>query len=653
MMRDTRKMFIEFIRPFLILLLAGAFMGIPVIGDEQDGNTSDSTTLILLYMVGSDLESGTGHESGGDGTTDIMKMLDGYGEADAKDLNIVIAYGGAAIDGWKGMTIATIDELREDAADGIIGNEEIGAFRDPDADMGSPESLEAFLSYARDRYSGEKTYLFFWNHGSGFEGFGWDENTGNHLSIADIAGVLEGNGVVFDLIGFDACLMNGIEVARALEPYARYMLGSEEISAGGWSYDQWLPSLVQNPTQDPTETGMSIIRTFIEQEEALGNTCALIDLTRLEPVIDSLDELGATLDGSLISGSSVLPIARAYEKTTRFGENYGDSPGPGMIDLGTLADQLQASVPEADQATRNLKEAIAAAVVYSHHDDLISNATGLSIADPLTITEEKYAEAADILTISPSWDQFVASVRTQMNETFPRVEMVSIGTNTYEIREPTGVESVSVVYITIPQDTGEFLQLGTLPVSPDEMGRYTLPDWDGEWYYLQDAGNPDEFALIDLYYGDTTTTGIAKYLSEVDIIRNGTPIDAVMYTYVDPDSDWNRFSLRPYQTEGDETIFSRNGLTPQPEDTLITYASAYDEQGNDAGLTRIGTMNITSQLNIVSGPLPDGEYGWALAISTPDGQEDLGEVRLLSIANGTVTSIPVEDTQAPVSSQPE
>lgn len=649
----TGKRFIDLLRPSLILLLVCACIGIPVIGEEQAGNTSDSTAFIMMYMVGSDLESGAGHESGGDGTTDIMKMLDGYGEADAEDLNIIIAYGGAAIDGWNGMTIATIDELKQDAADGIIGNEEIGEIRDPDADMGSPESLEAFLSYGRDRYSGEKTYLFFWNHGSGFEGFGWDEKTGNHLSIADIAGVLEGNGKVFDLIGFDACLMNGIEVARALEPYARYMLGSEEISTGGWSYDQWLPSLVQNPAQDPTETGMNIIRTFIEQEEALGNTCALIDLTRIEPVIDSLNELGATLDGSLISGSSVLPIARAYEKTTRFGENSGDSPGPVMIDLGTLADQLQASVPEADQATRKLKEDIAAAVVYSHHDELMSNATGLSIADPLTITEEDYAAAHDILTITPAWDQFVASVRTQMKETFPRVEMVSIGTNTYEIREPTGAESVSVVYIAIPQDTGEFLQLGTLPVSPDENGRYILPDWDGEWYYLQDANSPDEFALIDLYYGDTTATGIAKYLSEVDVLRNGTPIDAVMYTYVDPDSEWNRFSLRPYQREGDETIFSRNGLTPQPGDTLITYASAYDEQGNDTGLIQIGTMNITSQLNIVSGPLPDGDYGWALAISTPDGQEDLGEVRLLTIANGTVTSIPVEDIPTPVSAQPE
>ncbi len=608
--------------------------------ETDQTQSSASSALMLVYLVGSDLESGNGHlEGGGDGTNDILKMLEGYGDTNPEDLNILVAFGGAAVPGWEGMTIATIADLRKDAGDGVIGNEEIGEYRDASADMGSKNTLQTFLSYARDRYSGNTTYLFFWDHGGGFDGFGWDENTGNHLSVADLAAALKENGEQYDLIGFDACLMSGIEVARSMKPFAHYMLASEEISAGGWSYEKWIPILAENPAQDPTETGRTIIRTFIEQEEPLGNTEALIDLTRLEPVFESLDELGSALDGTLIPESSVLPIARAYEKTTRFGENFGDSPGPGMIDLGTLAQQLSVSVPQAEPAITQLTQALSDAVIYERHDDLVSNATGLSISDPLTVSAETYESAADVLAISPGWDVFVENIRLQMQDSKSSPEMVSVGTNTYQIAEPSGSESVSVVYFALVNGTNEILQLGMMPVEPDENDRYLLPDWSGEWYYLQDSEDPNEVALIDLYYGDTTTTGIEKYISEVDVTRNGTTYTSVMYSYIDPDIDWIRFSLRPYQEENDDIVFARNGFTPIPGDTLSTYASAYDETGNDIGVQNLGAMNITSQLQLTRGILPDGNYGWALMVTSPNGQEDIGEMKVMEIRDGVVTSI--------------
>ncbi|MDD1727971.1 MAG: clostripain-related cysteine peptidase, partial [Methanospirillum sp.] len=202
-----------------ICLLLGIFTPVTATApsaDDTNQTPHQATALVLMYVVGSDLESGNGHSEGDDGTSDLMDMISGYGETSPDNLNIVVAYGGAAKEGWKGMTIASIEDLKADAKNGVFGDEEIGEFHDPAMDMGSKEGLTTFLTDAREHYRGDTTYLIFWNHGDGYQGFGFDENTDNHLSISDITDVLEATGTRTDLIGFDACLMGGLEVAKSL-----------------------------------------------------------------------------------------------------------------------------------------------------------------------------------------------------------------------------------------------------------------------------------------------------------------------------------------------------------------------------------------------------------------------------------------------------
>ncbi|MDD1729022.1 MAG: hypothetical protein LUQ50_08115, partial [Methanospirillum sp.] len=424
----------------------------------------------------------------------------------------------------------------------------------------------------------------------------------------------------------------------SLEPYAGYMLASEEISAGGWSYDKWVPILAADPAQSPEQIGRSIISTFIEKEKPLGNTEALINLSSIGQVIDGLSDLGTALDSTELPEQSVLPIARAYEKATRFGENLGDSPSFGAIDLGTLAASLKTAVPDAAPAAEKLSSALNKTVVYVAHDELLGTTTGLSLADPLTVSEQTYQDEADVLAISPAWDTFTRNLRNEVNRTLPPSDMVSVGTDSYQIVEPTGSESVSVVYLAVSNET-ELLQLGTMPLEPQENGTYQLPDWDGKWYYLQDTSNPSHVALIDLYYGDSTTTGISKYISEVDLFRNGTPYDSVLYAYIDPDEDWTKFSLRPYSVMDNETVFSRTGFTPGSGDGMLTYASAYDLEGNELGLSQVGAMNLTGGVEIVNGMLPDGVYASALMIETPDGKQDVGDISMISIKDGVATPI--------------
>ena len=114
-------------RHILFFLIITGMLCIPVTADTQ----KNSTTLMGIYMVGSDLESEDGF-----GTEDIIQMVNGYQGADSDALTLLIAYGGAYTPEWSGMTIADIQDLKIDIGDGIIGNDDHYLYRDRDANMG-------------------------------------------------------------------------------------------------------------------------------------------------------------------------------------------------------------------------------------------------------------------------------------------------------------------------------------------------------------------------------------------------------------------------------------------------------------------------------------------------------------------------------------
>ncbi len=103
--------------------------------------------------------------------------------------------------------------------------------------MSAPDTLAAFLQRSLARFPPStpgRKYLFdFWDHGSGWKGYGVDATCSaagtyihagcNMFSMATMArGLAAGLGSVkLDIIGFDACLMAMFEVGTILAPFAQ------------------------------------------------------------------------------------------------------------------------------------------------------------------------------------------------------------------------------------------------------------------------------------------------------------------------------------------------------------------------------------------------------------------------------------------------
>ena len=128
---------------------------------EIDGS---GRKLLALYMVASDLE-----ENDEAGTTDFRELIEGYnGLPNKQGVEVIVAFGGADKDGWRGMKFANISQLLADAQDQQFGNETgSGAYlyQADGAHMGDESSLKLFLDYLRDGYINfDQKFLTFWDH---------------------------------------------------------------------------------------------------------------------------------------------------------------------------------------------------------------------------------------------------------------------------------------------------------------------------------------------------------------------------------------------------------------------------------------------------------------------------------------------------------
>jgi hypothetical protein len=89
-------------------------------------------------------------------------------------------------------------------------------------DMGDPNELAGFIAWAKANYPADHFALILSAHGDGWKSYGPDEtsvgtNGPDFLYMGELSSALAGQH--FDLIGFDACMMAGTEVADQIRDF--------------------------------------------------------------------------------------------------------------------------------------------------------------------------------------------------------------------------------------------------------------------------------------------------------------------------------------------------------------------------------------------------------------------------------------------------
>lgn len=298
-------------------------------------------------------------------------------EAAARDLQEMRAVGSTAALN----IVAEVDRAGDEGTRRIrVGRDGEGELVESlgETDSGSPETLDAFLAWAEERFPAERTALVLWNHGGGWQpeeldriardvgapagapgeaaeraasslggaffrstletvlrlptpeerAICSDDGSGHSLDMVELDRVLgqaaARRGRPFDLLGMDACLMSSFEVAYQVAPHARWLVASEEIAPNeGWPYARVLAHLAAEPGLGAEAWATHIVEDYVRSYEEAGHgapvTLAALDLGRLDGVAASLDRLAEALIARLPGAAQA--IWDAQRRSARFQAN--------------------------------------------------------------------------------------------------------------------------------------------------------------------------------------------------------------------------------------------------------------------------------------------------------------------------------------------
>ena len=516
--------------------------------------------------------------------------------------------------------------------------------------MGDPSVLADFIDWGLTSYPAKRHALVVWDHGVGWSGIADDDTDKDQLTLDELerglaAGLVnkthpQKEQFVFDMIGFDACLMGQLDVFQTLVPYAVAAAASEELTpAAGWPYTAWLTQLSLNSDGGGKTAARLATETFIDyySTEAPSEfvTMAAIDLEQVAPVVESLDNLTSELSKDINLAASLIAPARAG--TEIYARAYGlDAEQYGAVDLHHFATILgdQSADPAVAELAQSVATAVTSAVIISDRGRGLPHSAGISLYFPSnsSVSNGSYANESAL----PSWQTFLNRYHAANLDTFAPPEI-----KIFEepiVGDPEAVQPISenrplwlgfqisglgisgvsllVGQSEVDDESGDvrkkLLELDPLIPEPirlaDGSALYNWQDglhedfyiWHTRVTWLQDDSGNGQFVILWPSSSDGTGQRSAR-----GILRSATTGEEVEASLVfDTEA---RQSIQAWAFTADGTPYE---ISAQPGDRFTPYDWYLSTDGStlerELGLPLI--LNGAAQLSYQWLPVPDGIY---------------------------------------------
>lgn len=443
------------------------------------------TTTLMIYMIGSDLESKTKA-----GTNDLNEIL--QSGVDLSRVNVLVSTGGSPH--WHN------DFVREDVrltlqlqADGfkVLDTQ-------PASSMGEAEALSGFLQYCDQNAPADHYALILWDHGNGpVMGYGKDVLFSNDaLTLLEMRSALEaspfGPKRKLEWVGFDACLMSSAELACIWADYAKYLVASQEVEpAFGWNYS-FLSSLGTADTRSVLEAltreYLSACDTYFEEKGYADRdaTLACLDLSVASELRQALDELFSAASGNV---SDLYNVLAAHRVETRALGRATTGSEYDLVDLRDMAVQLRDLYPE---QTERLISVIDKLVLYNVTN--AENLCGISLYYPFYNKDYysgSWAETYRELGLFEGYQTYLRGYETiwlgsDMLASFGSSTMpsaYSAGQYTLQLTPEQAEHFASARYYILMQDAETVYTVIYLSEEVDRQGSLLTANFDGNVIY--------------------------------------------------------------------------------------------------------------------------------------------------------------------------
>lgn len=307
---------------------------------------------------------------------------------------------------------------------------------DDNIDSGSRDVCFSACQRAFNAHPARHNALIFWNHGAGalnmpfadlFKGIAYDEGLDTYLTDVDVVSILHElshtvfGGKKLDILGFDACLMAGIELQSVCAPYVNYYVAAEEVEEGpGWDYAGALSSITKDSTA--TDVVHQWVNAFAKLYDPLTERYTLsgVDLNATNQLAKNVDAVAQVLIKLLALQNNQEIISLLRSATHPNAITCFDKPEkPDYIDLHHLYANIleQIKYIAAQDSTRHLLEQLRSLLLEGRRlieESVVANVVGKQHARAGGISiywaQEKIHPSYSILAWTdryPYWEQLM------------------------------------------------------------------------------------------------------------------------------------------------------------------------------------------------------------------------------------------------------
>ncbi|OPY32597.1 MAG: Clostripain family protein [Methanomassiliicoccales archaeon PtaU1.Bin124] len=193
-----------------------------------------------------------------------------------------------------------------------------------EVNMADPASLTDFIDWSLTNYPAQNYMLVMWDHGGNWGGVCQD-----YSSSYQIMGLTEVNSSLaavkslhsefhLTILGFDACIMAGMEICAELHQYTDYFIFSELNEPGyGWNYELSLNWLTSNYAAKGEAVATRFALDYIDSYTLpiyyeAEVSMSVVNSSHVPEMMTSLDALAKNMSASASAYHNYISASRSY-----------------------------------------------------------------------------------------------------------------------------------------------------------------------------------------------------------------------------------------------------------------------------------------------------------------------------------------------------
>ncbi len=254
-------------------------------------------------------------------------------------------------------------------------------------DMGDPQTLADFIAWGKQNFPADRYALVIWNHGNGWQrrpdqrpdgrAFSYDDEYNSAIQTWQLDAALGSN--TFDILAWDASLMQMVEVAYEVGNKAKFVVGSEESPpAEGYPYTPIMQAFAAAPDNTTEQLTRAFVDAMINHTPYSSRkiTQSVVDTAKLPAAVTAINAYAQQLithkDTIASAVQNARDSAQAYNPT-------GTRTFRDIVDLALIIEADASAPTSLKTASQAMRQAVGLAIPWEASNANSENSFGLSV----------------------------------------------------------------------------------------------------------------------------------------------------------------------------------------------------------------------------------------------------------------------------------